>query len=409
MLRRLRDLDPLCAGLALVGALALWLLSGTDPYWSDWGRQDGFAVARLLSGDLQGFVDAASPPYLGSLILRSPLFLLAGAYGGGDEAAFMAAKTFALLVLAGFGGWLMARAKAAGVTLGGLLVIAFVVAANPIAGKALDYGHAEDLLAACLSVFGVLAASRGRLTTAGVLIGLAFVAKQWAILAWLPAAAVAPRRPWQVLAVAAPVAAVFFLPLVFREVSAGVAGSVRGDAGEIWRSQQLFWPLGVDNPEPDAMRPRLAPDWFTSWPRLLIVGMSLPLTALWWRHRRRGGGKPEDVLLLLAVLFLFRCLFEPWNIDYYHLPLLLSLATWEVVARRGVPLLALAATVATWFSFETFRAVESYGNATYAVYMAWTLPLAFVLLRQLLFGGLRLPFVAGHADRTAQGVQAASR
>src|SRR3712207_7320979 len=50
-------------------------------------------------------------------------------------------------------------------------------------------------------------------------------------------------------------------------------------------------------------------------------------------------------------------------------------------------LLALAATAMTWFSFNTWTEYEVYGNATYAMYMAWTLPLGFVLLRALLFPG----------------------
>jgi hypothetical protein len=407
MLKRLPRIDPVCAALALAGALGLWLLSGTDPYWSDWGRQDGRWVAKLLGGDVQGFINGAHPTYLASLILRSPLFLAAGALGGAEDEAFYAAKAFALLLLAGFGGWLMGRARAKGAGIGVLVMIAFVTAGSPIAGRALDNGHAEDLVAACLAVAGVLAAGRGRLTLAGVLVGLGFVSKQWAILAWLPAMAVAPRRPWQVLAVAAPVAGVFLVPLLFR--TGGVAGGLQSDAFEIWRSHQLFWPLGVDNPDPEALRPKLPPEWFVPIPRLLIVGMSLPLSALWWRHRRRGGGQPHDVLLLLALLFFFRCLFEPWNIDYYHLPFLLTLAAWEVLSGRGKPILALLATGATWISFNTWTQIEVYGHATYAIYMGWTLPLAFVLLRELLFDGLRMPFAAGRRSGNAQGVQPASR
>ena len=407
MLKRLRGLDPVCGALALAGALGLWFLSGTDPYWSDWGLQDGPDVARLLDGDVAGFVDGAVPTYLGSLILRAPLFLAAGALGGSEDQAFFAAKAFALLMLAGLGAWLLARARAAGAGIGALVLIAFLTAGNPIAGRALDIGHAEDLMAAVFAIGGVVAASRGRLTTAGVLIGLGFVAKQWAILAWLPAIAVAPRRPWQILAVASPVAAVFFAPLLFRD--GGVASGLQSDAFEIWRSHQVFWPLGVDNPDPEALRPKLPPDWFVSVPRLIIVGMSLPLSALWWRHRRRGGGHPDDVLLLLALLFFGRCLFEPWNIDYYHLPFLLTLATWEVVRGRGIPLITLLATAMTWFSFHTWMEFQVYGHATYAMYMAWTLPLAFFLVRELLFPTLSIPFAAGRHNRNAQGVQPASR
>jgi hypothetical protein len=410
MTSRLRTLDPLSAGLALVGALALFFIGGQEPYWSDWGMQDAPDVALLMKGDVDGFLNGATPTYLGSLIVRAPLFLLAAAFGGAEDDAFFVAKGVALLILAGLAAWLMTRARLRGASWSTLVLIAFVTAGSPIALKALDYGHAEDIMAACLAIIGVLAASRGRLTLAGALVGVAFVLKQWAILAWLPAVAVAPRRPWQVLAVAVPVAAAFFSALLLRDGGGGTALSsgLQSEAFEIWRSQQWFWPLGLDNPGGSAIRPRVAPDWFVSIPRLLIVGLSLPMSALWYRHRRRGGGHRDDVLLLLAVLFFGRVVLEPWNIDYYHLPFVLTLAAWEVMRGRP-PVLALIATAATYFSFNTWLEIERYGDATYVMYLAWTLPLAFVLLRQLLFPGLQVSVQGGRAGRNAQGVQPAGR
>jgi hypothetical protein len=361
-----------------------------------------------MHGDVQRFIDGASPVYLPSLVLRAPLFMLAALFGGSEDEAFHVAKGFALLVLAGLAAWLMTYARARGATWKVLLVIAFVTAGSPVAMQSLDYGHAEDLLGACLCIFGVLAAARGRLTSAGVLLGLAFVMKQWAILAWLPAAAVAPRRPWQVLAVAIPVTAVFFIPVLLRNTPGGVTSGLQTEALEVWRSHQWFWPLGVDNPDPEAIRPKLPPEWFISIPRLIIVGLAVPLSALWYRRRRRGGVERDDVLLLLAVLFLGRVVFEPWNIDYYHLPFLLTLATWEVLRGR-VPMLALLATAATYLSFNTWLEIQVYGNATYAMYVGWTLPLAFVLVRDLLFPGLRLRSPFGHRAGNPQGVQPVSR
>lgn len=406
MLARLRAVDPACAAVAGAAALILFLLAGRDPFWSDWGMQDGRIVTHLLRGDVQMFLDGANPAYLPSLILRTPLFLLAGLFGGGEDAAFHLVKALGLLLMAGLAAWLMTYARAGGAGWKILLLIAFVTVGSPVAVQSLDYGHAEDLIGAVLCVAGVLAAARGRLTTAGVLLALAFVMKQWAILAWLPAMAVAPRRPWQLPAVGVPVAAIFFIPLFLRTAPGGPAPVI--EAAEVWRSHQWFWPLGVPNPDPEAFRPKVAPEWFVSIPRLIIVGLAVPLSALWYRHRRRGGGQPEDVLLLLAVLFLGRCVFEPWNIDYYHLPFLVTLATWEVLRGR-VPMLALLATAATYFSFNTWLEIQVYGNATYAMYVGWTLPLAYVLVRQLLFPGLRIAVPAGQGSPNPQGVQPASR
>jgi hypothetical protein len=408
MLARLRALDPACAAVAGVAALILFAIAGTDPFWSDWGVQDGRVVALLMDGDVQRFVDGASPTYLPSLVLRSPLFMLAALFGGSEDEAFQVAKAFALLLLAGLTAWLMTHARARGAGWKVLLVIAFTTAGSPVAMQSLDYGHAEDIMGACLCIGGVLAASRGRLTSAGVLLGLAFVMKQWALLAWLPALAAAPRRPWQVLAAAIPVTVLFFVPLLFRDTPGGVTSGLSSEAVEMWRSHQWFWPLGVDNPDPEALRPKVPPEWFVSIPRLLIVGLSVPLSALWYRRRRRGAARADDVLLLLAVLFLGRVVFEPWNIDYYHLPMLLTLATWEVLRGRA-PMLALLATAATYLSFNTWLEIQVYGNATYAMYVGWTLPLAFVLVRELLFPGLRLMSPFGHRAANPQGVQPMSR
>ena len=54
----------------------------------------------------------------------------------------------------------------------------------------------------------------------------------------------------------------------------------------------------------------------------LIVALALPLSAAWWFSRRRT---PDDVLALLALLFLLRCLLDPVDNAYYHVPFLLSL------------------------------------------------------------------------------------
>jgi len=68
-----------------------------------------------------------------------------------------------------------------------------------------------------------------------------------------------------------------------------------------------------------------------------------------------------------------RCALDPWNLVYYHLPLVLALLAWEV-RRRQLPILTLAVTAATWFSFVTYDARTGYGP--FLVYFAWALPLA---------------------------------
>ena len=46
--------------------------------------------------------------------------------------------------------------------------------------------------------------------------------------------------------------------------------------------------------------------------------MALPLSLLAWRRR-------SDPLLLLALLFVLRCVLDPWNTAYYALPAIIAL------------------------------------------------------------------------------------
>jgi hypothetical protein len=112
----------------------------------------------------------------------------------------------------------------------------------------------------------------------------------------------------------------------------------------------------------------------------MIVLLSVPVAGWFFARLRRGSAHREDVLLVVALLALFRCLLDPWNIDYYHVPLIVSLASWEVVARARPPVLSLAATAAVFLSFSV---MPSYGDLVYAVYMGWALPLGWLMVREL--------------------------
>ena len=106
----------------------------------------------------------------------------------------------------------------------------------------------------------------------------------------------------------------------------------------------------------------------------LIVGLALPLA---WLHKRCGTRR-EDALALLALLFLARCALDPWNIHYYHLPLVLTVLAWEVERRRALPVLSLATVALVWLSF--FLPGSHYGDGLFLLYMAWVIPLAGLLL-----------------------------
>ena len=81
------------------------------------------------------------------------------------------------------------------------------------------------------------------------------------------------------------------------------------------------------------------------------------------------------MLGVLALAFLLRCMLDPWDLVYYHLPLVVALAAWEARRGRDLPVLVgrrhrgLLADVRD----STTRA-RGYGP--YVAYLAWTVPLA---------------------------------
>jgi hypothetical protein len=118
---------------------------------------------------------------------------------------------------------------------------------------------------------------------------------------------------------------------------------------------------------------RTAPSWLQPLPRPLIIGTGIALAGLWWlrsgEDRRR-----DDALLLLALALLARCVLDPWNLVYYHLPCALALVAWETRRGRPYPVLTLAFSAAAWLSFVTYAERET--NGPFLLYMAWVLPLA---------------------------------
>jgi hypothetical protein len=125
----------------------------------------------------------------------------------------------------------------------------------------------------------------------------------------------------------------------------------------------------------------MGPAWLGSLTRPLIVGSGIALALLWWLRSGLERNR-DDVLGVLALAFLLRCMLDPWDLVYYHLPLIVSLAAWEARRGRNVPALAVMATAACWLTFVVYDARSGYGP--YLAYLAWTAPLAVGLAVTLL-------------------------
>lgn len=369
-----------------LGVLAVLVLSlrasvGMEPgldYFSDASA----AIDALARGDLDGFF--ASQPLMGSfsLVLRAPF--VAAVFDGNLETVYFAGALpclFATVIL----GLALARLAAEhGQSAPVQGLIAGLAVINPITFRALHWGHPEELLGAALCVGAVLAALRERELLAGVLLGLAIATKQWALIAVLPTLLAAPRRRIALLTIAGSLVALFYLPgLIANSASFGgateaAAGQAAGGASTTpW---SLWWPLASVADSSFGER-YMAPAWVGVVSHPLIVLLPIPLAALLWRRRDR---RPDDALLLLALLFLLRCLLDNWSNDYYHAPFFLSLLAWESVRRPGVPYLSLTVAVLLGVSFwpeQTRIFSDSLADAPllFALYAAWTVPLATLL------------------------------
>jgi hypothetical protein len=369
-----------CALALLVGAIALRpAMPGI--VWSDFFVESWPSYVALHHGDVDGFL-AAAPEYGGFLALVGvPMTYAAAALGfddfrpapGDDLSVIYAATAIPALVALG---WLTValaqRARARGRGLWDALIV--LVAGAPIAYLALQFGHPEDVLAGASAVASVLAARSGRIVVAGALLVLAVLCDEWSLLAILPAALAAPKdgTPLAVGGAIACGAVLVAGELVFGGSSSGVWTS----AGAIFHGHHWLYPLGVAPGAGVALRPgatTVAPHLLSTLIHPLIVALSVALCALWWWRGGRAERRRDDALALLALVFLVRCGLDPWNIHYFHLPLILALAAWEV-QRGRTPILTAVSAAAVWGSFQTYT--EHYGAGPYLLYLSWSLPLA---------------------------------
>ena len=214
------------------------------------------------------------------------------------------------------------------------------------------------------------------------------LAKQWAVLAILPAVFAAPHGRLRILLVAGAGAAAVVGVQLF--VVRGAAASMV-NTGMLFHPHQVFWPLGIDAPQAftDAGHGELtAPAWLQGLTRPILMAAAASVCAAWWVRMGGRTAGTDDVFALLALVFALRCVLDPWNLVYYHLPLALSLVVWEV--RRGVPypVLTLAVSLLAWLSFLSYD--ERTGMGPFVLYFAWMAPLMALLGLQL-FGAPRAP------------------
>ncbi|MHB8235434.1 MAG: glycosyltransferase 87 family protein [Solirubrobacteraceae bacterium] len=381
-----------CALIALVGCGTLAWLGLFGFAWNDYDNEARPAFDALVHGQLAQFLRLA-PAYGGSLVERAPFALIPQIWGGGELAVYRSVAAPCLLASALLGVWLVARMRSEGRPLGHRAIALAVCVANPITLGALEVGHPEELLGACLCVAAVLFAGEDRGLLAGALLGLAIANKPWALLAAGPVLLALParRRP-TCLGVAVLVGAAVLGPLALVG-GGGFASATRASASAastIFQPWQVWWFFGhhgaLVHGAFGAAKPgyRIGPSWIAAASHPLVILCGLALAVWLWRGQRSIGRLgARRALLALAVVMLTRCLLDTWDTEYYFLPFVMAVLAWETCGPLDrPPIVALASSALAWLSFR-WLPTHCSPDLQSALFLAWTVPLAGTLAQRL--------------------------
>jgi hypothetical protein len=340
-------------------------------FWHPWAfggfGADFYAEAlpplRLLAhGHVLGFIDT-SPAYLGSLLLRLPAILPALWLHASPQVVYVCAAVPALLAGPALcvlmsGVETPSRRRFA---ISPLLLLGI----NPLVWFSITFGHPEDVLTTALVIAAVVYGARDRGRAAGTLMALAVISKPWAAVA-ISALLVVPtqrRRTWLAFGT---VLLAFWLPvMVARELTLGSGGAVASGVGAIWNGPQLLYWLGPTNP-------------ISQNAHVLIVLAGLLLGLLWFRLRGADDGldRLSAGLWLLGLLFFIRFAFDPWDVAYYPLPVVMVLMA--MPGRRW--LLSITASIVSVVAVATPLFVNVSQSASARIFLAAALPALILLL-----------------------------
>jgi hypothetical protein len=311
------------------------------------------AITALIHGNLSAY--ASHQPLMGpvSLLLRAPFTGIASVFGAGHLSGYQIGALACLVLVGGFGAWLLAAAPGAALRGRDSALVwlaapaAGYVLLGPVTHQAVAIGHPEEPLAAALVTAAVLAALAGRGALAGVALGLAVGTKEWALIGVLPLVIALPARRLGTLAISAAVAVVLYAPGAIIDPGAlGHAGHALG--GERLVSPfSVWWPLGEPLHVAGLVShiDRRLPAGFTRLRLVELMALAgLALSPLIWLAHRRGI-RVRDPLAALALLGLLRAVTDPLPSEYYFVAALIPLAAWELAAIGRIPALSIVATL----------------------------------------------------------------
>jgi hypothetical protein len=300
-----------------------------------------------------------------SLVLRAPFVAVANLFDANLVTVYRVGVFACLFALALLAVMLVARSLAQGHAWVHTAVIGVVAVINPLVTSAIDQGHPEEAVAGAAGIAAALWAIDRRCNLAAVALALAIATKAWALLLVVPIALmVDPSARRQFATVVAIGLLCLYVPLSlgdterFRQVTeaAGQLGSV---PGQVTPANAWFFtahpgtfsrPVAVDHGQLVYADAR---GYAVSVPvarlaHALVLILGLALTIAW--YRRAGPSDPATLLLVLAAILLMRCILDPGNHSYYHLPAALALLGWEAVRRPRArfPWLAALFIASVW-------------------------------------------------------------
>jgi hypothetical protein len=335
----------LAAGYVLVAsAWIAWRATSAGDYLTDAGPP----IDALVHGRVHDFL--AARPLMGplSLFVRAPFAALAYV---GDHSGLQALYNdqyrlgvFPCLVAAGIVGVALARMmEQRGSSRLAQAAVVAVCVVNPVSLRAVYFEHPEEVFGAALLTGAALAGIQRRPWLAAVLLAFALANKQWAVIG-APAVVLIvvmandrKRLRGPALALLG-VGLALLVPLLV--VDAGSLWDLTRRLGDIRNSP--VWPASIwyrfapplSGAELGEWSHNLhhMPDWLglVARPFLIAAGIALPLAFA----KRVAGDVAARGLALLALVMLVRCLFDPANNGYYHVPFLMALIAADALRGR---------------------------------------------------------------------------
>jgi hypothetical protein len=203
-----------------------------------------------------------------------------------------------------------------------------------------EYFHPQDLIAMGMILAGLASAIRGRWIWTGLLFGLAISTQQFAILAFVPLFAMAPRsRIPHMLLSAIATAAVIDIPLAILSSGRAVVGMLVGTGASSYENTVL-----------DLLHLHGSSLYATS----RVIPIVLALALGWWATDRLGTAvlEPVPLVSVMAAALSFRLIFEVNFWGYYMLGVAVMLAALDMVRGRIRFLLLLWLLAIFWVSLK---------------------------------------------------------